>query len=292
VPARGNKTARSADEWLIDVSDGDESGDLKPKNDPAPMDAEQEPDPIEVETAQWVVQPAIELNGRKGGSSAEARPVEPTIAARPTRPAPEESEPVVEQAKPEPEAEEPTKAESTRSDRWLKELRAENRELAKRIRELQTELRVQVRQATKDGAKALKEREAELKQQIKSIGQAFEEERAGLASRLEQREAELEDRIDELESALEEAKKNTTAKPTAPKRGRARKPSKKEAQLDLNAASFEELRNLGLSVTQSARLIAYRDVRGGYESLDELADIPGLSAETRSGLREQLTLST
>jgi DNA uptake protein ComE-like DNA-binding protein len=61
-------------------------------------------------------------------------------------------------------------------------------------------------------------------------------------------------------------------------------------KLDLNEASFEELRELGLSVTQSARLIAYRDVRGGYESLDEIDDVPGLSEQTRGDLKDQLKL--
>ena len=50
------------------------------------------------------------------------------------------------------------------------------------------------------------------------------------------------------------------------------------------------LRELGLSVTQSARLIAYRDVRGGYESLDEIDDVPGLSEKTRDELKDRLKL--
>jgi DNA uptake protein ComE-like DNA-binding protein len=43
-------------------------------------------------------------------------------------------------------------------------------------------------------------------------------------------------------------------------------------------------------VTQSARLIAYRDVRGGYESLDEIDDVPGLSEKTRGELKDRLKL--
>ena len=66
--------------------------------------------------------------------------------------------------------------------------------------------------------------------------------------------------------------------------------ARRNGKLDLNEASFEELRELGLSVTQSARLIAYRDVRGGYESLDEIDDVPGLSEKTRDELKDRLKL--
>jgi DNA uptake protein ComE-like DNA-binding protein len=55
--------------------------------------------------------------------------------------------------------------------------------------------------------------------------------------------------------------------------------------------SFEQLRELGLSVTQSARLIAYRDTRGGFDSLDELDEVPGLPKELRRTLRDEVTLS-
>jgi len=66
-------------------------------------------------------------------------------------------------------------------------------------------------------------------------------------------------------------------------------PTKNEL-LHANDASFEDLRRLGLSVTQSARVIAYRDLRDGYESLDELDEVPGLPKELRRKLKAQLTL--
>jgi DNA uptake protein ComE-like DNA-binding protein len=130
-------------------------------------------------------------------------------------------------------------------------------------------------------------------------------------------------RIDDLEAKLAEAKKRGTSrarktstvarrkapakasspKAPSPRPARSRKPAtgrtssksrtrrRKAEKLDLNEATFEDLRELGLSVTQSARLIAYRDVREGYKSLDELDEIPGLSEETRTELRAQLKLS-
>jgi DNA uptake protein ComE-like DNA-binding protein len=36
-------------------------------------------------------------------------------------------------------------------------------------------------------------------------------------------------------------------------------------------------------------VIAYRDTRGGFDSLDELDDIPGLPKETRGTLKGLLT---
>jgi DNA uptake protein ComE-like DNA-binding protein len=68
----------------------------------------------------------------------------------------------------------------------------------------------------------------------------------------------------------------------------SRKARRRGAALDLNSASFEELRELGLTVTQSARVIAYRDTRGGFGSLDDLAEVPGFSRDTLSDLRSQV----
>ena len=76
-------------------------------------------------------------------------------------------------------------------------------------------------------------------------------------------------------------------------KSRARRPertSRRNGRLDLNAATFEDLRGLGLSVTQTSRLIAYRDTRGGYRSLDELDEVPGLPKATRAELRSRLTV--
>jgi DNA uptake protein ComE-like DNA-binding protein len=177
----------------------------------------------------------------------------------------------------------------------------------------------------KDLQRELKEREAEATKKLRAAEEDFDtrlsQMEADLTKQSEEREAELHDRIKELEAELAEAKKQkpaakatattrrrtTTAKATtSPARSKSATPSKaggtraarstrakrgaKNGKLDLNEAKFEELRELGLSVTQSARLIAYRDVRGGYDSLDELDEIPGLSAETRRELRGRLQL--
>jgi succinoglycan biosynthesis transport protein ExoP len=49
-----------------------------------------------------------------------------------------------------------------------------------------------------------------------------------------------------------------------------------EDLVDLNQASFEELRELGMSITQAKRVIAHRESEN-FESLGELDDLPGFS---------------
>jgi competence ComEA-like helix-hairpin-helix protein len=59
-------------------------------------------------------------------------------------------------------------------------------------------------------------------------------------------------------------------------------------RLDLNSASLEELRDVGMSVTQANRVLAYRERLGGYESVDDLDAVPGLPRPFLSGLKAKL----
>ena len=202
------------------------------------------------------------------------------------------------------------------------ELRAQVKEaeaeLAAAVKEGDAKAKKRIKQADTEANARIKEAEAEFDSRLRQMEE-------DLTKQSEAREGELRDRIKELEASLAEATKQARAKKTAttkakrrttaskgtttsrtrkssgrPKAAagprasrstRAKRSGAKGAKVDLNAAKFEELRELGLSVTQSARLIAYRDVRGGYDSLDELDEIPGLSAETRGDLRARLKLS-
>jgi DNA uptake protein ComE-like DNA-binding protein len=144
----------------------------------------------------------------------------------------------------------------------------------------------------------LEEREAEFAQGLRELVEVFKERRAelgeelaALRERLEMREAELREhggreealrgRIRELESALEEAKRETNSR-------RTRTGKRRKGRLDVNSATFEQFRDLGLPVTQCARIISYRDVRHGFASLDELDGIPGLPREIQTTLKSQL----
>jgi len=132
------------------------------------------------------------------------------------------------------------------------------------------------------------------------VRKAQPDESQELAEALDERDA-LRKRVEGLESELADAKKRVASERTgsqpeakpkteAPARPAATRKKTKNGKLDLNSATFEELRDLGLSVTLSARLIAYRDVRGGFESLDELNGIPGFAKETLAAIMEQLKL--
>jgi DNA uptake protein ComE-like DNA-binding protein len=134
-----------------------------------------------------------------------------------------------------------------------------------------------------DPEKRFDERQAELVKQLEELEERLDVREAQLREQARERERTLLNRIEELESALEEAQRRAIARPA--RRGSPRK----QGKLDLNEATFEQLRDMGLSVTLSARMISYRDARGGFESLDELGEIPGLSAEFKRVLSEQLT---
>jgi DNA uptake protein ComE-like DNA-binding protein len=57
-------------------------------------------------------------------------------------------------------------------------------------------------------------------------------------------------------------------------------------KLDLNAASFEQLREVGLSVTQAARLIGQREQHGGFGSVDDVDRVVGLPRDVKQSLKE------
>ena len=46
--------------------------------------------------------------------------------------------------------------------------------------------------------------------------------------------------------------------------------------VSLNLAELDDLLGLGMSVTQAERVLSYREEHGGFGSLEELAEVPGL----------------
>ncbi|MGK2955241.1 MAG: ComEA family DNA-binding protein, partial [Solirubrobacterales bacterium] len=60
--------------------------------------------------------------------------------------------------------------------------------------------------------------------------------------------------------------------------------------LNLNSATFEELREADLSVTQATRILAYRERFGGYHSVEDLEKVPGFPAELIESLRGRITV--
>ena len=64
-----------------------------------------------------------------------------------------------------------------------------------------------------------------------------------------------------------------------------------DGRLNLNQASLAELRSLKLSTTQSHRVLAYRKRIGGYESVEQLDEIPGFPEAVRERLKRRVTVS-
>ena len=62
------------------------------------------------------------------------------------------------------------------------------------------------------------------------------------------------------------------------------------APVAINTATYEDLRGLGLSVTQTGRLLAARQRTGSFQTLDELDGIPGFPSTFLDQLKEKLTL--
>ena len=59
--------------------------------------------------------------------------------------------------------------------------------------------------------------------------------------------------------------------------------------LDLNTASAEQLDQLdGIGPGMAAAILKYRDQHGGFGSVDELGEVPGIGAKRLASLREQV----
>jgi len=90
--------------------------------------------------------------------------------------------------------------------------------------------------------------------------------------------------------------------PLRPVGGRRREPRRRRAEtparprrapdglVDLNSATYEQLRELDLTITQAKRLIAYRDRRGGFDALDDIDDVPGFPDDVRDELKSRSTV--
>jgi DNA uptake protein ComE-like DNA-binding protein len=60
-----------------------------------------------------------------------------------------------------------------------------------------------------------------------------------------------------------------------------------EGTISLSGVTFDELRELGLSVTQSKRVLKYRDERG-FSSVDQLDQVPGFPRSFLAELKDRM----
>jgi DNA uptake protein ComE-like DNA-binding protein len=74
---------------------------------------------------------------------------------------------------------------------------------------------------------------------------------------------------------------------TAPARNRSR--TANGGLIDINDATYDQLRSLKLSTTQSRRLLAYRRRVEGFKSLNELDAIPGFPSAVLDQLKQRLS---
>ena len=98
-----------------------------------------------------------------------------------------------------------------------------------------------------------------------------------VAARLE--ESDTRERELEKELVRAKARRRRPAQATRARRPRSTKSAAARAKppADLNRATFAQVRGIGLGATVSARLIALRDIRGGFRQLYEVRDVEGLS---------------
>ena len=60
-------------------------------------------------------------------------------------------------------------------------------------------------------------------------------------------------------------------------------------RVNLNTATFEQLREIGMSVTQSNRVLAYRERLDGFKSVDDLDAVPGIPGSFLGVVKAKLT---
>jgi DivIVA domain-containing protein len=108
------------------------------------------------------------------------------------------------------------------------------------------------------------------------------------------REKRLISKLEEAQKRLETARDAGSIPAGAPARSRTRTATRRtraRRRLDLNKATFAELRHLGMGAAGAARLIAMRDIRGGFDSLDVLDELEGYPDATIEKLKKRLYVS-
>ena len=63
-----------------------------------------------------------------------------------------------------------------------------------------------------------------------------------------------------------------------------------EGTINLNTVTFEQLRAQSLSVTQATRILAYRERMGGFNSVDDLDEVPGFPRDFLVEFKARVTV--
>ncbi len=165
---------------------------------------------------------------------------------------------------------------------------------------LRGQARALTRDAERDAERAFAERERELAAELEEAARALRSAQHQLREaeeRAESAEHKLGETSTEPEREAETADQpgpeaSTDERPAVerPKRAAAAKAQRRRGgPLDVNTATFEELRKVGMSVTQATRVIAYRERCDGFKSVDDLDSVPGITEGLLGELKDRLT---
>lgn len=91
---------------------------------------------------------------------------------------------------------------------------------------------------------------------------------AGRADQVEERIRSIEDSVGQSAQTVQRLTENGSA--------------------DLNSLDYDGLRALGLSITESTKVLAVREIRGGFERPEELDELEGLTPENVAVLKAHL----
>jgi capsular exopolysaccharide synthesis family protein len=80
-----------------------------------------------------------------------------------------------------------------------------------------------------------------------------------------------------------------SSEPSTTSEGERAEASPDSDKVSLNSATLEELRALGMSVTQAKRVLDYRE-RSGFSSVDELDSVPGFPRKLTSEIKPRLSV--
>jgi competence ComEA-like helix-hairpin-helix protein len=170
------------------------------------------------------------------------------------------------------------------------------RSIAGREHELGTELEEAAR-ALKAVEHELREAESRAESAERKLGEASEDD---LRRAREEREEVLESGQTEPAPGVGWLRRTVEARRTrraerAAQRGKdakakKAKPRRSGPAVDVNKATFEEFRELGMSVTQATRLIAYRERLDGFDSVEDIETVPGIPKALFAEIKDQLTL--
>jgi DNA uptake protein ComE-like DNA-binding protein len=147
-----------------------------------------------------------------------------------------------------------------------------------------------LKRAKSDASTKLEGLEGRLTEMESRVGEA-DRLRAEAEARADRAEREVEEAKARLEEAQSREQAQSGAMPGDRQPDERASATAAEAGLvSLSTATFDDLRGLGMSVTQVKRVLAYRERLDGFDSVDDLDHVPGLPTSFLTEMKHKLTL--